>query len=137
MNCLKCGKELKQEASFCPSCGSPITSGTGFMIVTTPTLPGYKIKKIFGVVTGLTPRTRGVLGKFVASIQTMVGGEVTSFTQMSIEARNEAFYRLLQEAANKGANGIVGVKFDSSSGGTNQAMTEIVAYGTAVVLQQA
>jgi hypothetical protein len=66
MKCQKCGKEIKDEFAFCQYCGSSISPTQEFMIVTTPSIPGYKIKKVLGVVTGLTPRTRGVLGKFVA-----------------------------------------------------------------------
>jgi len=89
VHCPNCGKEIVEGAAFCPHCGAAVSSGQGFIIVTTPAIPGYRITKVLGVVTGLSPRTRGVLGKFVAGIQSMVGGEVTSFTSELEKARIE------------------------------------------------
>lgn len=61
-----------------------------FLVVTTPTMPGYKIKKIFGLVTGLAPRTRGVGGVFKGALQSLTGGEVTAFTSEIEKARVQA-----------------------------------------------
>ena len=105
------------------------------MIVTTPTLPGYKIVRVLGVVTGLTPRTRGVLGKFVAGIQSMVGGEVTAFTTELEKARMDAIERLRQKAVALGANAVVGVDLETSDIGLQAGVTVISATGTAVVVQ--
>ena len=77
MNCKKCGATLPEGSLYCTVCGSPVSSSTNFLMVTTPTVPGYKIKQVLGLVTGLTPRTRGALGKFIAGFQSMFGGEVT------------------------------------------------------------
>jgi hypothetical protein len=82
-----CGNEVSEDDRFCSSCGASVNSESrGFIIVTTPTIQGYRIKRVLGVVTGLTPRTRGVLGKFVAGIESMFGGEVIYFT-MELRAR--------------------------------------------------
>lgn len=74
------------------------------MIATTPTIPDYKIKKVLGVVTGLTPRTRGVLGKIIACIESMFGGEVRAFTMELEKARMEAIERVKTKALEMGAN---------------------------------
>jgi hypothetical protein len=71
--CPKCGSEVPTDAVCCPSCGTPLNvqskPQTQMMVVTTPTLPGYSVAKVLGVVTGLTVGTRGVGGKFVAGIE--------------------------------------------------------------------
>ncbi len=135
MQCRNCGKEIVEGAAFCPHCGAPTSPGQGFITVTTPTIPGYRITKVLGVVTGLSPRTRGVLGKFVAGIQSMVGGEVTSFTTELEKARMEAIDRVRQKAAAIGANAIVGLDMETSDIGLQAGVTVISATGTAVVAE--
>lgn len=135
MKCRKCGKEIKEEFSFCQYCGSPISHTQEFIIVTTPSIPGYKIKKVLGVVTGLTPRTRGVLGKFVASFQTMLGGEVTAFTTELEKARIEAIDRIKNKAITLGANAITGLDLETSDLGLQAGVTVISATGTAVIVE--
>ena len=80
--CLKCGKKAPVNADFCPECGARLNvrsnQQTHMIVVTTPTLSGYRIVKVLGVVHGLTVRTRGAGGKFVAGIEGMFGGEVTT-----------------------------------------------------------
>jgi uncharacterized protein YbjQ (UPF0145 family) len=135
MLCSNCGLEIKVGEAFCPHCGSQLTSNTNFLIVTTPSIPGYKVTKVLGVVTGLTPRTRGVLGKFVASIQTMLGGEVTAFTTELEKARLEAINRIRQKAVSMGANAIIGLDMETSDIGLQAGVTVISATGTAVVVK--
>jgi len=135
MHCRNCGKEIVEGTAFCPNCGASTKLGKAFMIVTTPTIPGYKITKVLGVVTGLSPRTRGVLGKFVAGIQSMVGGEVTSFTTELEKARMEAIERVHQKAAALGANAIVGLDLETSDIGLQAGVTVISATGTAVIAE--
>jgi len=108
----------------------------GFIITTTPTVPGYKIKRVLGVVTGLTPRTRGVLGKFVAGIQSLVGGEVTAFTTELEKARVEAIERVKSKALSLGANAIIGLDLETSDLGLQAGVVVISATGTAVVLER-
>ncbi len=136
MYCMSCGKEYNEKAAFCPYCGSPKNSEKGILMVTTPTIPGYKVIKVLGVVTGLTPRTRGVLGKFVASIQTMLGGEVTAFTSELEKARFEAMDRVRQKALSMGANAILGLDLETSDIGLQAGITVISATGTAVIVEQ-
>ncbi|MGB6680513.1 MAG: heavy metal-binding domain-containing protein [Candidatus Bathyarchaeia archaeon] len=135
MKCQKCGKEIKEEFAFCQHCGSPISHTQEFLIVTTPSIPGYKIKKVLGVVTGLTPRTRGVLGKFVASFQSMLGGEVTAFTTELEKARIEAMDRIKDKAKPQGANAITGLDLETSDLGLQAGVTVISSTGTAVIVE--
>lgn len=136
MNCKKCGAALPEGASFCPTCGSPVSSDANFLMVTTPTVPGYKIKQVLGLVTGLTPRTRGVLGKFIAGIESMFGGEVTAFTSEVEKARWEAINRAKSRAIELGANAIVGLDVETSDLGLQSGIVLFSATGTAVILEQ-
>jgi uncharacterized protein YbjQ (UPF0145 family) len=106
------------------------------MVVTTPTLPGYRIVKVLGVVTGLTVRTRGVGGKFVAGIEGMFGGEVTSYSSEAEKARRESLQRLIDVATKMGANAVIAADFETSD--ILQGMATLFsAYGTAVVVEPA
>jgi uncharacterized protein YbjQ (UPF0145 family) len=105
------------------------------MIVTTPTVSGYKIKRVIGLVTGLTPRTRGILGKFIAGFESMIGGEVTAFTSEVEKARWEAIERAKSRAIALGANGIIGLDVETSDLGLQQGIVLFSATGTAVVIE--
>jgi len=109
--------------------------GAGFIITTTPTVAGYKVKKVLGVVTGLTPRTRGVLGKFIAGIESMLGGEVTAFTIELEKARVDAIERAKSKALALGANAPVGLDMETSDLGLQSGIVVISATGTAVILE--
>ena len=137
MKCPKCGSEVVEGARFCPKCGASLIPTTGFIVTTTPTVPGYKIKKVLGVVTGLTPRTRGVLGKFVAGIQSLVGGEVTAFTTELEKARDETIERVKSKAVALGANAIIGLDLETSDLGLQAGVVVISATGTAVIVEKA
>lgn len=139
--CAKCGAEIPEGAKFCQKCGALIEGKPTiapalpkeFIIVTTPTVPGYHIKKVIGVVTGLTPRTRGVGGKIVAGIQSLLGGEVTAFTYEIEKARTEAMNRAIEKARDMGANAIVGLDIETSD--VLQSLVLISATGTAVIVE--
>ena len=138
LNCPKCGNVVPEGAVFCPNCGASVSQATPssqFLIVTTPTLPGYKIKRVLGVVTGLTPRTRGVLGKFIAGFESMMGGEVTSFTSEMEKARWEAIERAKSRAVALGANAIIGLDVETSDLGLQNGIVLFSATGTAVVVE--
>ena len=105
------------------------------MLATTPTIPGYRIKRVLGVVTGLTPRTRGVLGQFVGGIQSMFGGEITAFTEELEKARIEAVARVRSKAVRIGANAIVGLDLETSDVGYQAPIVVISATGTAVIVE--
>ena len=85
-----------------------------FIVVTTPTVAGYKIKKVLGMVTGLTPRTRGVGGAFKGAFQSLKGGEVTAFTSEIEKARVQAIERAIEKAKEIGANAIIGMDIETS-----------------------
>jgi uncharacterized protein YbjQ (UPF0145 family) len=135
LNCPRCGAAVPEGAGFCPNCGTSLVSASQFLIVTTPTISGYKIKKVLGVVTGLTPRTRGILGKWIASWESMLGGEVTAFTSEVEKARWEAIDRARARAAALGANAIVGLDVETSDLGMQSAIVLFSATGTAVIIE--
>jgi uncharacterized protein YbjQ (UPF0145 family) len=128
---------ISEGASFCIKCGTQTNAQTSqFLIVTTPTVAGYKIVRVLGLVTGLTPRTRGILGQFVAGWESMVGGEVTAFTSEVEKARWEAIERAKSRAIALGANAIIGMDVETSSmGNQNSSIMLFSATGTAVVLE--
>ena len=105
-------------------------------MVTTPKVQGYKIKRVVGLVTGLTPRTRGIWGKFLAGIESMLGGEVTAFTSEVEKARWEAINRAKSRAIELGANAIVGLDVETSDLGLEGGIVLFSATGTAVILEQ-
>ncbi len=137
MKCALCGSEIPEDAKYCPKCGEAVDEGIpGFIIVTTPEVSGYKITKVLGVVTGLTPRTRGLLGKFVAGFESMFGGEVTAFTSELEKARMDAIRRVRNKAADLGANAVVGLDLETSDMGLQLGVIVISATGTAVVIEK-
>ena len=134
--CPKCGKDVQVEASFCPSCGYGLKEAAireGFIVVTTPTVPGYRVKKVLGVVSGLTARTRGVGGKVIAGIQSVFGGEVSAFTSEMEKARIEAIERAEENARRIGGNAIVGLDVETSE--VFEGVVVISATGTAVIVE--
>jgi uncharacterized protein YbjQ (UPF0145 family) len=104
------------------------------MIVTTPDIAGYRIVDVKGQVFGVVVRSRGLGGNLTAGLRTLVGGEIPEYTQMLEDARRHAIDRLVQNATAMGANAVVMMRFDSSEIG--QTMSEVVAYGTGVVVQK-
>ena len=105
------------------------------MIVTTDEISGYQIVETKGEVFGLVVRSRGLGGNIMAGLRSLGGGEITEYTQMLEDARRHAIDRMVENATAMGANAIVRMQFDSSEIG--QTMSEIVAYGTAVVVEPA
>jgi len=137
MICPKCGSEVLEGAKYCHRCGSAVEwrSDEEILIVTTPSIPGYRIMKVFGVVTALVPRTRGVLGKFIAGWQSIRGGEVSAFTSELEKARMEAMERLKSKARRLGANAIIGLDMETSDLGLGTGIVVISATGTAVIAE--
>lgn len=103
------------------------------IIATTESVAGHRVKETKGQVFGVVVRSRGIGGNFMASLRSIVGGEIPEYTQMLEEARRHAIDRMTANAAAMGANGVVMMRFDS--GELAETMSEIVAYGTAVVLE--
>jgi uncharacterized protein YbjQ (UPF0145 family) len=104
------------------------------MTSTTFTIEGFRIKKHLGVVRGIVVRSRSLFGTFGASLQTLVGGNITLFTELCEKTRNEAFDLMLSHARQLGANGVIGVRYDATE--VMQGVTEVLCYGTAVVVEQ-
>lgn len=105
------------------------------IIVTSESVQGYRIKETKGQVFGLVVRSRGIGGNLMAGLRSIAGGEINEYSEMLEEARSHAIARLTANADAMGANGVITMRFDSSEIG--QTMSEIVAYGTAVVLEPA
>ena len=105
------------------------------MVTTAFELDGYRVVRTLGVVRGITVRSRSVIGTLGASLQTLVGGNITLFTQLCEKSREEAFELLLQHAAAMGANAVIGMRYDANE--VMQGVTEVLAYGTAVVVEPA
>ncbi|MEI9929592.1 MAG: heavy metal-binding domain-containing protein [Rhizomicrobium sp.] len=103
------------------------------LVTTTENIPGYRRAKTLGQVFGVVVRSRGLGGNIVASLRSIVGGEIHEYTQLLEETRRQAVDRMVKNATVMGANAVVMMRFDSSEIG--QTMSEIVAYGTAVVVE--
>lgn len=105
------------------------------LVATTERIAGYEVVETLGEVFGITVRSRGLLGNIGAGLKSIVGGEITQYTRLLEEAREHAIQRMVEHAQAKGADAVVMMRFDSSEIGS--AMSEIVAYGTAVRLRPA
>lgn len=103
------------------------------IVVTSNYVPGHRIVKTIGTIWGLTVRSRGLGGNIMAGFRSLAGGEIKEYVQLLDDARKTSLKRLTERAKEVGANAIVSVSFDSSEIG--QYMTEILAYGTAVVVE--
>jgi uncharacterized protein YbjQ (UPF0145 family) len=105
------------------------------LVVTTENVPGHRVIDVKGQCFGVVVRSRGLGGNIMAGLRSIVGGEIHEYTQLLEDARRSAVDRLVQNAARMGANAIVMMRFDSAEIG--QTMSEIVAYGTAVIIEPA
>ncbi len=94
---------------------------------------GYRISANRGVVRGIVVRSRSVIGNIGAGIQAIFGGNITLYTELCERARREAFELMLQHAAESGANAVIGMRYDANE--VMQGITEVLAYGTAVVIE--
>ncbi len=105
------------------------------MVSTAFEIPGYKVRKNLGLVRGVTVRSRSVIGNLAGGIQTIFGGNISIFTELCENARQEAYELMLQHADQMGANAIVGMRYDAND--VMDGVTEVLAYGTAVVVDRA
>ena len=149
--CAKCGAKLSGGTAFCQSCGSAVsatsgstTSASGLPAHPLPTqipcttafsISGYRIVKELGIVRGLTVRTRGIGGRFQAGVSAIVGGKVDAFIDMCEQARSEALQHMIDHARAMGANAVIGMRYDTTE--IAEGMDEVLAYGTAVVVEPA
>jgi uncharacterized protein YbjQ (UPF0145 family) len=100
---------------------------------TTFDLAGYRVVRHLGVVRGVTVRSRGLGGQLAASLRTLAGGKIHEYVSLCEETRSEAFDLMVAHAQELGANAIVGIRYDATELAEN--MTEVLAYGTAVVVE--
>jgi uncharacterized protein YbjQ (UPF0145 family) len=148
MRCEKCGGEFPSKyyfktGSVCIQCYEKMSpeekksarqpSRWEFMTSTTFNLDGFRVKKQLGVVRGITVRSRSVFGTIGGSLQTLVGGNITLFTELCEKTRLEAFEMMVGHAEEIGANGVIGVRYDATE--IMSGVTEVLCYGTAVIVE--
>jgi uncharacterized protein YbjQ (UPF0145 family) len=96
-------------------------------------LPAYRVKRNLGIVRGIVVRSRSLVGTIGAGLQTLVGGNISIFSNLCEQTRRDAFELMLQHAAALGANAVIGARYDATE--IMQGVTEVLAYGTAVVVE--
>jgi len=105
------------------------------MVSTTNDIVGWRVVRQLGVVRGITVRSRSVIGNFGAALQTLIGGNISLFTELCERARAEAFELMMDHAAQAGANAVIAMRYDANE--IAQGVTEVLAYGTAVIVEPA
>jgi uncharacterized protein YbjQ (UPF0145 family) len=105
------------------------------IVVTTNDLPGYRVVRVIGLVRGITVRSRSVIGTIGGALQSLVGGNLSLFTQLAETSRQEALDLMVRHAEEQGANAVIGMRYDGNE--ITDGITEMLAYGTAVVVDQA
>jgi uncharacterized protein YbjQ (UPF0145 family) len=104
------------------------------LITTAFTIDGYRVKQNLGVVRGIVVRSRSIFGTIGASLQTLFGGNITLFTELCEKTRKDSFELMVKHAEELGANSIIGFRYDAND--VKSGVTEVLAYGTAVVLEK-
>jgi uncharacterized protein YbjQ (UPF0145 family) len=104
------------------------------LITTAFNIDGFRVKQNLGVVRGIVVRSRSVFGTIGASLQTLVGGNITLFTELCEKTRKDSFELMVSHAEELGANGIIGFRYDANE--VMSGVTEVLAYGTAVLLEK-
>jgi uncharacterized protein YbjQ (UPF0145 family) len=104
------------------------------MTTTTFHIDGYRVTGTLGVVRGITVRSRSIFGKIGASLQTLVGGNITLFTELCEKTRGEAFEMMVSHAEALGANAVTGIRYDATE--VMEGVTEVLCYGTALVVER-
>ena len=148
MICKRCNREYPSEYYFkaqgvCAECFDAMSpeerqamqtpSGMHRITTTAFTIDGYQIVENLGVVRGITVRSRSIFGTIGASLQTLVGGNITLFSELCERTRSEAFEMMLRHAAEMGANAVIGVRYDATE--VMDTVSEVLCYGTAVIVQ--
>lgn len=149
MNCPTCDAVIPDDARFCIVCGATVApASTGAtrrleaqrtlaldpaMVTSAFTLPGYRIVRSLGIVRGLTVRSANIGGQVIASFKSLVGGTIGTMVNVCEHARTDAYLMTLEHTAQLGANAIIGFGYDTTE--VYQGMTEVLAYGTAVVVE--
>jgi uncharacterized protein YbjQ (UPF0145 family) len=105
------------------------------MVTTSNQLEHFRVKNTLGIVRGITVRSRSVLGNIAGGLQALVGGNITVYTELCERARQEAYELMLEHAGQMGANAVIAFRYDANE--IMQGITEVLAYGTAVVVEPA
>ncbi|MBN5049302.1 YbjQ family protein [Stenotrophomonas maltophilia] len=116
--------------------GTPTTSAARLddsMVTTAFELPGFRIARNLGVVRGITVRSRSIVGNFLGGLQTIFGGNITIYTELCEQAREETYRDMVKHARQLGANAVIGMRYDATDVMTG--LTEVLCYGTAVVVE--
>lgn len=145
--CPNCNREYGPEANFCEECGTKLeerrleeekppapSKYEDIIVVSSNYVPGYRAVETIGFVYGLTVRSRDLGGQVGAGLRSLVGGEIKEYVTMMEHARQEAINRMIEHARELGANAIISARFDSDS--ISNVMQEILAYGTAVIIEK-
>jgi uncharacterized protein YbjQ (UPF0145 family) len=104
------------------------------MVTTAHELPGYRVVRSLGVVRGIVVRSRNIFATLGAGLQTILGGNITLYTQLCEKTRQDAWVMMMEHAAQHGANAIVMARYDANE--LMQGVTEVLAYGTAVIVEK-
>ena len=104
------------------------------LITTSNTLEGYRITKHLGLVRGITVRSRSIFGNIAGGFQTLIGGKISIYVELCEKTREEAYQLMIQHANERGANAIINMRYDANE--VMNGVTEVLAYGTAVVVEK-
>ena len=105
------------------------------LIVTTNDAPGYRVVKTLGLVRGITVRSRNAINDMVGGLQSMLGGRVETYVRLAETSRAEALQEMVEHARAMGANAVIGMRYEANE--IMEGVTEVLAYGTAVVVEEA
>jgi uncharacterized protein YbjQ (UPF0145 family) len=105
------------------------------MVTTAFELPGHRVNRNLGIVRGIVARSRSVVGAIGAGLQTLLGGNITLYTELCEKAREDAYELMVAHAGARGANAVIGMRYDANE--VAPGVTEVLAYGTAVVVDAA
>jgi uncharacterized protein YbjQ (UPF0145 family) len=149
MKCKACGKDYPSEYYFktdsiCVNCFEDLSEEEKRkakfdhlmkypMTTTAYELKGYRVVRHFGVVRGITVRSRSIIGRIGADLQTIIGGKITLFTELCEKTRAEAFDMMFSHAEQIGANAVIGIRYDATE--VVDGVTEVLCYGTAVFVE--
>jgi uncharacterized protein YbjQ (UPF0145 family) len=112
---------------------NPALSLNDALVTTAMELPGYRIVRSLGMVRGITVRSRSIVGNFLGGLQSLFGGNITIYTELCEQARDETYRDMCQHARQLGANAIVAVRYDATD--VMAGLTEVLCYGTAVIVE--
>lgn len=127
-------KEIPVSSPYAPPSPAGQLAVPHHMVTTAFTLDGYNIVRNLGLVRGIIVRSRSIVGTLGATLQTIVGGNITLLTNLCEQTREHAFDLMLQHAAEVGANAVIGMRYDATE--VMQGVTEVLAYGTAVYVEK-